>query len=195
MIKFLLLASTMIVAAPALAQTTAPTPPVTEGAPTTQPDATTPSQTAVPTSKPANPAAPSATAQPTDPQTTPGATNNGMTVQTDPTNGSSTGSTTTRDTTGGKPTGQTASNDANKADAVKAIVDQEWASYDADKDGSLNATEFGGWMVALKSKADPSTKAEDPATKTWAAGAFASADSDRSKSVSRSELTGFLSKG
>ena len=50
-------------------------------------------------------------------------------------------------------------------------------------------------LVALKEKSDPSTKPDSPATKAWVTQAFASADKDKSKSLSKTELTGFLSQG
>ena len=50
-------------------------------------------------------------------------------------------------------------------------------------------------MIALKKASDPSTKDTDPATKTWANGAFASADTDKSKKVTKEELTKYLSQG
>ena len=77
---------------------------------------------------------------------------------------------------------------AQVADAVTT----DFAKYDANGNGSLSATEFGAWMVALKSASDPSTKAASKETKTWLAQAFAQADKDKSKSVSETELTGFL---
>ena len=78
---------------------------------------------------------------------------------------------------------------------VAQVVDTEFATYDKDKNGVLSKAEFGDWMVALKTASDPSTKAETAATKTWVGQAFASADKDRSKTVSKTELTGFLSQG
>jgi hypothetical protein len=88
-------------------------------------------------------------------------------------------------------TGQPASGSTQ----VAQVVNTEFATYDKNKDGVLSKTEFGDWMVALKSASDPSTKADAPATKTWVGQAFASADKDRSKTVSKTELTGFLSQG
>jgi hypothetical protein len=81
------------------------------------------------------------------------------------------------------------------ATQVAQVVDSEFPTYDADKNGSLDAKEFAGWMVKLKSVSDPATKADDPATKQWVAAAFKQADADKSRSLTKTELTGFLSKG
>jgi hypothetical protein len=78
---------------------------------------------------------------------------------------------------------------------VAQVVDAEFPTYDTDSNGTLSGTEFAAWMVALKTKSDPATKATSPETKKWNDAAFAQADTDKSKSVSKTELTGFLSKG
>ena len=80
-------------------------------------------------------------------------------------------------------------------DQVAQVVDTEFATYDTNGDGKLSTAEFGAWMVALKSKTDPTTKAGTPETKKWIATAFAQADTDRNKSLSKPELTSFLSQG
>ena len=84
---------------------------------------------------------------------------------------------------------------ASKAEQVATIVNTEFATYDKDANGSLNKTEFGAWMVALKTASDPAAKVESAEVKTWISNAFASADTDKSKSVSKTELEGFLSQG
>ncbi len=78
---------------------------------------------------------------------------------------------------------------------VAQVVDAEFPTYDKDSDGKLSQTEFSAWMVALKTKSDPATKADSPETKKWNTAAFAQADADKSKSVGKDELTAFLSKG
>lgn len=83
---------------------------------------------------------------------------------------------------------------ATKADQVAAVVNTEFASYDKDGNGKLSTAEFGAWMVALKTASDPATKADSAATKTWIGQAFANADKDKNKTVSKAELTGFLSQ-
>lgn len=83
---------------------------------------------------------------------------------------------------------------ATKEAQVAAVVNTEFPSYDKDGNGKLSSAEFGVWMVALKTASDPATKAESAATKTWIGQAFASADKDKSKSLTKTELTGFLSQ-
>ncbi|MBE2993356.1 EF-hand domain-containing protein [Sphingomonas sp. CFBP 13603] len=78
---------------------------------------------------------------------------------------------------------------------VAQVVDTEFPTYDKNGDGKLSATEFGGWMVALKSKTDPTTKPDAPETKKWVSTAFAQADTDKNKSLTKTELTSFLSQG
>lgn len=84
---------------------------------------------------------------------------------------------------------------ASGGDQVAQIVNSEFPSYDKNADGSLDKAEFGSWMVALKTASDPSTRADDPATQSWVSGAMASADADKSSSVTKEELTAYLSKG
>ncbi len=84
---------------------------------------------------------------------------------------------------------------ATSAAQIAQVVSTEFPTYDKDSNGSLNEAEFGSWMVALKTASDPTTKAESAATKTWVDQAFASADTDKNKSLSKTELTGFLTKG
>jgi hypothetical protein len=78
---------------------------------------------------------------------------------------------------------------------VAQVVNAEFGSYDTNKDGKLDRTEFAAWMVKLKTASDPATKADSPATKSWVTSAFAQADTDKSKSLTQAELTGFLSQG
>jgi hypothetical protein len=77
---------------------------------------------------------------------------------------------------------------------VAEVVNSEFGTYDKNSDGKLNKAEFGAWMTALRTKADPSVK-DDAANKSWVTQAFAQADSDKSKSVSKDELTNFLAQG
>ena len=80
------------------------------------------------------------------------------------------------------------------ASAVAQVVESEFPTYDKDANGALSKTEFGAWMVALKTASDPSTKAASAATKTWVGQSFTAADADKSASVSKAELAGFLGK-
>lgn len=78
---------------------------------------------------------------------------------------------------------------------IAQIVDQEFPTYDGDKNGDLNEAEFGAWMKKLRSATDPSVDPESADVKTWIGQAFASADGDKSGGVNKTELTGFLSRG
>lgn len=80
------------------------------------------------------------------------------------------------------------------SDQVAQVVGQEFPTYDTDRNGSLDRTEFSNWMITLKKMSDPTASTDSPASQSWAGAAFAQADADRSKSVSQAELTGFLSK-
>lgn len=87
---------------------------------------------------------------------------------------------------------ETAAQPAAGADQVASVVDSQFGTYDKDANGKLSATEFGAWMVALKSQSDPATDANSPATRKWNQAAFAQADTDKSQSLSKAEVTGFL---
>ena len=165
MLKHILLASAVMISMPALAQNQ-PTP--TQSAPATQ---AAPAQTAPSTATPAPveaAPAPDNVAQAT-PATDPAAV----------------------------PPSQVAAQPApaNKAEQVAAVVGKEFPTYDKNKDGKLDNAEFASWMVALKTASDPATKADSPDTKTWVGQAFASADTDKNKSVSMTELNAFLAQG
>lgn len=181
MAKYRLLVASMIVAAPALAQVpvapqqTAPTAAAApQPAPATGAAATTPQ-----TSRPATPAAPAgpapamtAQAAPVAPQTT------DMPSQPAPAAAQAAPA-------AAQPT----------ASQIASVIDSEFPSYDANKDGVLSAAEFDAWMVALKTRSDPATQADSPATRQWLGAAFAQADKDKSQSLSKDELTRFLSQG
>lgn len=168
MLKHVLLASAFLISTPVLAQNqpqTATPQPDTNAAPAQPQTAPVP---ATPTSAaPTTPPAPmTADAQP---QTAPAPT-------------------------APAPDAQAAnSTPANAGAQVADVVNGEFGTYDKNKNGSLSKTEFGAWMTALRTKADPSVK-DDAANKSWVAQAFTQADTDKSKSVSKDELTNFLSQ-
>ena len=87
----------------------------------------------------------------------------------------------------------TAAQPAATGDQVAQVVTTEFPTYDKNSDGNLSKTEFASWMTALKA-ADPGVKKDAAADKKWNEAAFAQADTDKSKSVSKEELTGFLSQ-
>jgi hypothetical protein len=77
---------------------------------------------------------------------------------------------------------------------VADVVGKEFPTYDKNGNGSLSKAEFSTWMLALKKTSDPAAK-DDAAYKTWTKDAFAQADTDKSKSISKDELTNFLAQG
>ena len=181
MLKYVLLASAITISAPALAQSK---PADTPTAPTTQ---VAPAQTA-PQAAPI-PATPADTAQPqtvtpADPMVAQDSQAGAQPAQADP---------------AAQPVQQAAAEPVTGpvtgAAQIAQVVNTEFPAYDKDKSGTLNEPEFGAWMIALKEKSDPSTKPDSPATKAWVDQAFASADKDKNKSLSKAEVTSFLSQG
>ena len=82
-----------------------------------------------------------------------------------------------------------------KAATVTQLIEIEFPSYDVDKSGDLNQSEFSKWVLALHSKAEQAQAATAMDTKakmTWAKNAFATADADKSKKVTKVELNAFL---
>ena len=85
---------------------------------------------------------------------------------------------------------------ATKAAAVKEVVEAEFPTYDADKNASLNKLEFTKWVTALREKSDASQgkteKMAEPEMAKWTTSAFAAADKDKSKKVTKEEMMAFL---
>ncbi|KQM86002.1 hypothetical protein ASE67_09000 [Sphingomonas sp. Leaf23] len=77
---------------------------------------------------------------------------------------------------------------------IAQIVEAEFPKYDKDGKGQLTEKQFGEWMVALRSASEPGVTADKPEVKSWVKQAFAQADKDKSKAVTKAELTSFLSK-
>lgn len=76
------------------------------------------------------------------------------------------------------------------ANAPDQIVEREFASYDIDKSGQLDATEFTAWVTKLrKPAADGSAPAD---SQNWSAGLFTRADVDKNQLVSKTEMTTLL---
>ncbi|HEX8555539.1 MAG TPA: EF-hand domain-containing protein [Sphingomonas sp.] len=173
MLKQILMTGAAMIAVPALAQTapgrTAMTPNATQQTAPAPTAATAPTGDAM--TAQTNPATP-APAAPADPIVS-----------------SDNAQTTGTATAAAQPT------PATTPTSVAQIVDREFGAYDKDADGKLSQSEFGAWMVALKTATDPATKADSPATKQWIGAAFTQADKDKSLAVTKPELTGFLSQG
>jgi hypothetical protein len=167
MLKYTLLGCAMMMTVPALAQT-AP------AAQTNTPAATQAAPATAPAPAPA-PAAPSAAPLAGTAQT-----------QAAPADASATAA------GGATAATQTAATQPAGPEQVAQLVDTQFGTYDTNADGKLSPTEFGAWMVALKSQSDPKTDANSPETKTWNQAAFAQADTDKNKTLSKTEIAGFL---
>ena len=93
--------------------------------------------------------------------------------------------------------GSSATTPADPADSVASIVDREYPAYDANSDEQLDKAEFTRWMIALKDQEMKATGTKMPAADVtaWVDGAFATADADKSVSVSKPELISYLNGG
>ncbi|MCX8475930.1 MAG: calcium-binding protein [Sphingomonas sp.] len=182
----------MLVAAPALAQEKPPkettqtqqqTPPANQ-APATADDAAPGTQGAgtveeAPAATPA-PATEAAQPTPTQPATPGQPAQPGTPLQPDAAPGGTSGA--------GTAVAQPAANGAQVAQAVG----RDFGTYDKDANGALNDAEFGTWMSSLRKAAEPGFVPGSADANVWLGQAFASADVDRSKSVSQVELATFL---
>lgn len=179
MLKTMLLIGAAAVSFPALAQTTAPA-----GEPAQ-------AETAAPTSEPApvTEDAQPAPAPAPDASTTPPAGETPPTTETPP-------ATSTPPASGETATAEPApGSTAATPVQVAQIVDKEFPTYDADASAELSEAEFASWMTKLRQASEPTFDPAAPEVKTWIGQAFAAADADKSKGVSKAELTGFLSRG
>ena len=154
MMKRILLASAVMMSAPAFAQDAAP---AQETAPAAQTAPANPATAA------ADPSITATQAAPADPAT--------QTAQTT------------------AEAGQPAS-----GAQIAQIVEAEFPKYDKDGKGQLTEKQFGEWMVALRSASEPGVTADKPEVKSWLKQAVAQADKDKSKAVTKAELTSFLSQ-
>ena len=171
MLRYVILASAMTISFPVLAQDK---PAEAQAAPVTQ---AVPAQTASPVDQAMSSVTPAADqAAPQEAQT---AQATPQPAPADPT---------------AVPAQTAAAQPVTKADQIAQVVSTEFPSYDKDSNGTLNEAEFGAWMVALKKASDPTTKTDSAATKAWVDQAFASADTDKNKALSKAERTGFLTK-
>lgn len=84
---------------------------------------------------------------------------------------------------------------AASASQISQIIDKDFPTYDVDANGELNQSEFGTWMVALKTSTEPGFITTSAEAQAWLGQAFASADVDKSNAVSKAELTNFLTRG
>lgn len=187
MLKYILLATTMTIAAPAMAQEVK-----TENPPASQPapDTPTPVQDESATPPAAEPAVPveAQTAQTPPAAETPATPAEGQPAQTAQTPPAP----TEQPAAAAAATPAPAQQPAATSTQVAEVVTKEFPVYDKDANGALDQTEFGAWMSALRKASEPSFQAESAEAATWIGQAFAQADADKSKSVNQGELTTFL---
>lgn len=156
-----------LIGAAALAMSTAALAQTTTTTATPAPPATTPAQSTTESTT-------ATTTAPADAATAPSAAA--------PATTSTTQSTTT--------TAQAAPAPAPAADP-KAVLAQQFPTYDKDSNGTLSQTEFAAWLGEMKT-AQNSEKLTAEQISKWANDSFAKADKDKSKSVTVAELQGFL---
>ncbi|MFN3619183.1 EF-hand domain-containing protein [Sphingorhabdus sp.] len=76
---------------------------------------------------------------------------------------------------------------------VQKLVDAEFPTYDANNNGNLEPAEFSNWVLALYDASGDANAPKDAAAKAkWAKSAFATADTDKNKIVSKAEMNIFL---
>jgi hypothetical protein len=116
------------------------------------------------------------------------------------------GASTTQPTTPTMPSTQTPPTDPASPGAAtapttvttpsdpKALIASEFPTYDKNADGNLDKSEFASWMGALKAKTGAKPMSASEMSK-WTDGAFMTADTDKSKSVTLAELQHYLTQG
>lgn len=210
MLKAVLLATSMLVAAPAFAQdkpatetkpaeqqaapkaeTPKPATPATtdDAAPGTQGSGTVeeaPAATPAPATEAAQPT-PGQPAQPAQPGTQP-AQPAQPAQPTQPTPEAVPGGASGAGTASAQPPAQPAATQ----DQVAQAVSRDFGSYDKDSNGMLSDVEFGAWMSALRKASEPAFVPGSPDANVWLGQAFAAADADKSKAINQAELTNFL---
>lgn len=181
MLKSILFAGAAMIAMPAIAQTTtAPAPdPMADPAPTTAPVPTDPISTEPITTEPLAPASTAPLPEQADPVTS-------ATEQTAPV--------TPTEPAPTAPAEAAAQGTAATPTQVAQIVDKEFPAYDKDATSDLNEAEFAAWMKTLRKSTEPALDTESAEVATWIGQAFAAADKDSSKTVTKIELTGFLTQ-
>jgi hypothetical protein len=205
MIKSILLATSMLVAAPAFAQdkpatettqTQPQTPPATQpstppattddAAPGTQGSGTVeeaPAAAPAPATEAAQPTP--STPAPAEPAAQPAPAEAAPTAPEAATAGASGAGTAAA---APAPATQPATTPAQVAEAVG----RDFGTYDKDANGSLTQAEFGAWVGTLRKASEPAFAPGSPEANVWLGQAFAQADTDKNKSVSQAEVTTFL---
>jgi uncharacterized membrane protein len=172
MLKAILLATSVLVATPAFAQDKPMTDTTQTQDQSATPDQTAPAPADAATATPADQAATAtATATPA-PQT--------QAAQPTPAQPATTAE------------AQPAAQPAASQDQVAQAVSRDFGNYDKDSNGTLSQTEFGAWIGTLRKAAEPTFQPASPDGQTYIGQAFAATDTDKNKSVDKTELTTFL---
>jgi hypothetical protein len=188
MLKYVLLATSMLIAAPAMAQDAKATDSTSAQAQTSPAEAVTPVQDQATSPAQATPPAAPVQTAPTPAtqaaQPTPVAPAEGQ-VATQP---------APTEPAAAQPAAPAATAQApiTSGDQIAQVVSKEFPTYDKDANGALDTTEFGNWMTALRKAADPAFQAGSPDAGKWVAQAFAQADTDKNSAINQGELTTFL---
>lgn len=83
--------------------------------------------------------------------------------------------------------------DPARMEDARRTVQAGWARYDKDNKGTLDALEFGTWVMTAISGREAHLSAAKVLNETSAA--FARADTDHDRRITRAELTAFLGSG
>jgi hypothetical protein len=177
MLKYILLATSVVIASPAFAQDA----PASDKTMTPQ-QAPGPEQAAPPPAE----SQPTEAAQPATAQTAP-------TPETQPATAAAQPTPAERAQPATAPAAPAPAQPAADASQVAQVVGQEFPTYDKDASGALDKTEFSTWLVALRKASDASFQSESADAKTWLTQAFTQADIDKNATVTQTELTTFLS--
>ncbi len=205
MFKAVLLATSMLVAAPVFAQdrqVAESTQTQPQNPPATQPSAPQPGTTddaapgtqgsgTVEEAPAATPAPATEAAQPTPSQ--PATPAQPDAAQPQPATPAQPAATPQRNAAAGTTgAGSAATQPASTPAQVAEAVGRDFGSYDKDSSGTLTQAEFGAWVGALRKASEPGFAPGSPEANVWLGQAFAQADADKNKSVSQAEVTAFL---
>lgn len=75
---------------------------------------------------------------------------------------------------------------------LRAIIEQQFSTYDVDGSGELSQSEFTTWVSQLRAANPAGQSAAD--TSNWAEAAFKAADTNNSGGVDKQELAAFLAR-
>ncbi len=209
MLKHVLLASSMLIAAPAFAQETPKPDTQAEQQQTQAQDQAKPethtaaTDDAQPGTQNARDQATTAQAAPQPAQPTQGAPASTVAQTSPPADTNAQPAATASAAQPGQPTtpqkAETAaatpaqpSQPAASQEQVAQAVGKDFGTYDKDANNGLDKTEFAAWMSNLRKAAEPNFAPGTPEANAWSEQAFTQADTDKSASITKQELTVFL---